>query len=375
MNVECPEFDLLINGKTDEMFDDQRVYYNLLTRVSDFFVSGLSNYFDYTTNRYVEMTISEFCDTLYDGVFRNINCSEFLVVDEIMETLIMCSDAMRNIVSNPNSVLIKEEKKVYLNNLKNYSNKSMEWLAKRTGRTVQEKILPENKILTKITRFTENTLENEVTLALYNFLYDVVNKRLQGSECKDCEKKLLCKNNYEKTISFINLFPKIRRGSLADVVPKRHNIPNNKLLCDKNYSTIWKAQAKVNRYEENVIKKWNNLYPRFKQMIFWFVAGLILNRNNVYVDDMVGVFVSENSKFGFYTDKDGIRIIDRLRFIVNKNYDSYVEIILFVRNEELVIKKKEFNFSDTTNYAKVFNENEFELINISELFESFYTNG
>lgn len=374
MNVECPEFDLLINEKTEEMFDDQRVYYNLMTRVNDFFSSGLLNYFDYTTNKYIEMTTSKFCDTLFDGIYRNVNCDEFVAVDEIMEALLMCNDAMRNIVSNPNSVLVKEEKKVYLNNLKGHSSKTMEWLAKRAGRTVQEKILPENKILTKITQFTECTLENEVTLALYMFLYEIINKRLLCSSCKECNNNFSCKNIYDKALSFVNLFPKIHRGSLSEVVPKRHNIPNNKLLCDRNYSIIWKAQTKINSYEDNVIKKWDNLYPRFKQMIFWFVAGLIYNRENVSVDDITGVFVTEDNKFGFYTDKECTRILDRLRFIVDKNSLSYNEITLFIKNDTLLINKRNINFNETTNYAKISNENEFELINVLELFESFYTN-
>lgn len=372
--TECPDYEVLINGRIDEMYDEQKIHYGILMKVCDFFNSALIKFYDSTINQYEKIPISKLCRSLNDGIFKALSCNNYIIADEVMNVLNVCDGAIRNIVSNPNSMLIKEDKKVYISDLRGFSSKTTEWLAKRTGRTVQEKIMPENKILTKKTRFTEKTLENEVTLSLYYFLYDIISERVKKSSCAECDKGLSCRRNYETAISFLNLLSKIKRGDLSEVVPKRHISPNNKLLCDKNYSAVWKSQARLNDYEESIENKWNNLFEEFKQMIFWFVVGIVFKVDSVFVDDKTGVFIDGDNKFGFYENEQGESKITSVRFIMNKTSNSYEELKIFLEDDTVMFSKKQIIFNEMTNFANTSREDVGRITNIKEIYDSLFLN-
>lgn len=364
---DMPDIKYLLNGKTDSLKEEQKNTFYLLNRISDFFSASLRKEFDLTTGTYNKITITKFCELIYDSSIRNIECQKFLLFDDVMQIVSYCNQALKRIVTFPNLAIVKEQKKVPIHKLKSTSTKTTEWLARKPGYSIAEKIQPDNKVLTKVTKFSADTVENQETMYLYNTLSPLVTLRTMNVDCKNCEKQSLCKENFKIAEEFIGLKSKIKKTEFNDVKVIKQNVANNKLLCDSNYSVVWKAQKQFDLFEKSLEQKWDNIFQRFSQMMFWFVASIIFSAENVKLFEEVGCYEDVDGKIGFV--KEG-NLIKEIKFLIQSNNEyNYSIVSLELTDRQINLKEKNLITNRNTSKTELVDEQELVLCDLMGIFD------
>ena len=237
----------------------------------------------------------------------------------------------------------KETCKVHVQKATGMGIKTMKWMAERPGRTVQEKVSPQNKVLTTKTVFSADTKENREFMYMYKILHEAILARLTNSECRNC-KNNDCK--YKLWITKINkLFSmnsKIRRSELKDVKPIKQSVQNNKLMCDKNYRIIWNAVKMLSDVEEKIEKDFNEaLESRFSMIIYWIILARLVSYDNVLIYDKVGRFYDKDGVIGFGNNCKNAEIQDSQLLVIKNNDGNYEnEYILKIKDTDISIIDK-----------------------------------
>ncbi len=330
MNVAFPErADYLEHYQRDKLDDRAREWFDLMSYYFHFINLATYHFTDPITKNQQTVQFSSFLKEL-NTVYSQM-CEEPLLFDEYLFVADMCARPLKAIVQNPSSKIVKKEEKVPIQRLRATGPKTTQWLAGRPGRNVREKIAPENKVLTSMTYFTMQTIENEMSMYLHNAISHIVNPRLKESRCAVCEKRgISCKELAEKLQGTVGLSDQIKRSDLKDVKRVKHTVKNNKLMCDKYYKVVWDATEKLSRTEKHNRDVWNHLEENYSQLIFWLLGGYICSFENTYIVDEIGKidytesglvrFMSEggygNEEMTFYQyAEDGADSISEIRLI------------------------------------------------------------
>lgn len=294
MSIEFPKTEYLLMNRLEVLTEEQRRRYSLVTLRESIVNCASGRYVGLLKDGCTDMFLSEFLDSMYEGIepFLNGKCNGMLLVDDFIFIADAAGKALKSIVNNPSSRLIKVEEQVKYNKVTNTGIKTMRWLAHRPGATIAEKIAPRNKVLTVSTRFTADTKENEASMYLYGVLYSVLASRLFKSECRECSNRIcMHKQRFEKLENLYALNNTIRRGELSEVPCVRHSIQNNKLMCDPNYKTVWDCNLRLSRMEKGMRAEWENLTEILYSDLYYCILSVILHSDGVKLYDVVGKII------------------------------------------------------------------------------------
>ncbi len=303
MNVpEMPKKDFLLHNKVKLLTEDQRLWWDAMVRLNDVLSLTMRNHVERTTGLYLPMLFTEFLDCLYQVTHTERLCGQEFVFDEFINIATFSVPALKHIVSSPSTRIVKHAEKVHVLSLRQTSSSTMQWMAKRPGRTVQEKIAPQNKVMTSVTHFSADTKENREAMYLYNILHDLVRERLTDVHCLTCEKAKQCGVPTKDIRDLLKLHTKIRQGELADVRPEKQSIQNNKLMCDVHYKMIWDGVKRLSRIEESLTENWLHLKERYMQLGYWIVLAQLLHDRDVVILDQYGKLADKGGCLQFLSD-------------------------------------------------------------------------
>lgn len=113
---------------------------------------------------------SKKASTFYNG----INSSLGFVEDDIQVIYNYAINHIDSILEKPNQSIIKEQKLVAKEKIKQIEPKTFNWLANKPGMSIKEKLAYVNKISSPVKRYTKNIKENQVTLAFFKDLYKIL---------------------------------------------------------------------------------------------------------------------------------------------------------------------------------------------------------
>lgn len=298
MPVNVPSKELIFTGKYNELEADGFLDdYLKMIRISDILALAFGDYIEITSGNYRSMMLSEFFSRLHNAYTDKDKCPKRIRIDDAMLIANQSFQALNHIVSSPSYEIIKKEEMAAPYQMRKMETKTMQWLSKRPGRTVNEKIYPKNKLPVMKSFVSYDTKENRETLYLYRQLRRSIDERWNKSKCAGCDKD--CPFAVIKTMrKVMELKNRIKAGNLAFAVPQQQFIQNNKLMCDKYYKIIWDAAAEINRFENRLEDVWKNLEQRRAAAASWlFISEYFLYRENaaIIVDDLVQL-VDENGK-------------------------------------------------------------------------------
>ena len=299
MSVPYPKTEWLMHNRTKDLSEEQRSRFEAMVRLSDLLNLTMTNDVIRTTGKYSEMLFTDFLEKLYNTVQNINNCKHQLLVDDFVRIARFSVPAIKHIVANPSTHILKNTEKVHISKMRQTTSTTMRWMAKKPGRSIPEKIAPQNKVLTKVTYFSTDTKENRETLYLYGILHDVIQERIHDSKCGDCSRADKCGEDVKELYDLVSLQSKIRHGDLCDVPAVKQAYQNNKLMCDKYYKMVWDAVGQITEDEEKLKSDWKNLDKRYLQVSFWIILSIILHDYDTVIYDYKGALHDEKGCLWF----------------------------------------------------------------------------
>lgn len=357
--------DILFHNQVDKMSEEQKFKYSAMLKINHILNCALEDDRERSSGKCYVMQYSDFLNKVReafdDTIVQASLCQNNIVIfDDFIRIADYGYAAIKEIVNKPSTHLEKETCKVHVQKATGMGIKTMKWMAERPGRTVQEKVSPQNKVLTTKTVFSADTKENREFMYMYKILHEAILARLTNSECRNC-KNSDCKYNVwiTKINKLFSMNSKIRRSELKDVKPIKQSVQNNKLMCDKNYRIIWNAVKMLSDIEDKIEKDFNEmLESRFAMVIYWIILARLVNYDNVLIYDKVGRFYDKDGVIGFgdETKIDG-NISDRQNIIIKTdNEEVESEYIFNIKGTEISITDKSgksIYLFDSKNYFNI----------------------
>ncbi len=202
-----------------------------------------------------------------------------LPYDDLMQMISFCGDHLYKIVKAPRHNLVKVDRMVRPEKVKETGYKTINWLGKQPGKSVREKMAGKNALLTQKREYSYNIRENQVAMMLYQQLMRRVSDRMNNGLSKDA---------YDVTENAqIDQMRKIkkclRESPLGEVKAKNQNQANNVLLSDENYSVIWRAYLDMSRFDARVERRWEKALALYMQSVFLAVNAELCTYDDLYV--------------------------------------------------------------------------------------------
>lgn len=369
MQTEFPKVEYVLSDRRDKMAGEQIYWNELRTLRESICNTAVRKFVGLSKSSGQKIFLSEFLRSTYSSVnaYLSGNCKNKLLFDDFIFVADVAAKAMAAIVANPSTKLIKVEEQLKCNKLKNTGVKTMQWLAKRPGITIPEKIAPKNKVQTVSTKFSVDTKENEASMYLYSLLYTILTARIHDCDCVNC-KNAACPDKalYEKIHKLYALKTQIKRSPLGEIPKIRHNVQNNKLMCDKNYKTVWDCNFKISRMENELKVEWENLAAALCKDVYFIILAIIFNSSDVMIKDRVGsVCVGADGVTHFRTADSGA---EEVTFVhcggsMRETTLSYVDGFIKVKTVTLGLNDSKFQPEAT-------DENEYSLTELTEKIDS-----
>lgn len=317
---EMPKREFLLHNRIKMLTEDQQIWWDAMVRFNDVISLTMRKHMERTTGSYLPMLFTKFLDQLYAVVHTEKLCGQEFIFDDFINIAAFSVSALKHIAAFPSTQIVKNAEKVHVASLRQTGSRTMQWMAKRPGRSVQEKIAPQNKVMTSVTHFSADTKENREAVYLYGILYDIVLERITDVHCLSCEYASKCGVPIKDIQDLLKLHAKIRHGELADVRPEKQSIQNNKLMCDVNYKMVWDGVKRLSRIEESLAENWAHLKERYIQLGYWIILGQILHERDVVILDRYGKLTDRNGFLQFLSD-DGETVPNRI--LIYPRYTSW----------------------------------------------------
>ena len=166
--------------------------------------------------------------------------------DAVSRIIENCIEATRTIADNMRENIIRENVKMPVYKVKEINSYGLQWLSRRPGRTIREKISNSNsQMMAVCRRMSLDTGENRLYIA---FLKDLIDHLETKSE------KMPSKNQINAEGMFYSQLLSIIRDPEFEEIRRWDNLPpNNTLLSDKHYKIIWKCWNELQQLDEWLI--------------------------------------------------------------------------------------------------------------------------
>ena len=322
--IKMPKYEHILQYKKGLLSGEEKLWYDLLCMTSDIVRNAMIEYIDGFTGNYQQFRLSDFFTNL-NGVltaYSDGNCKNKFLIDEFVQVAYLAEKALKYIVNKPSTKIIKVDAKVQANKLKNSSLKTMSYLAKRSGQTIKEKIAPDNKVLTTLTRFSVDTAENRQSMYLFDSLYNVLECKFENSPCKNCKRKEReCCKVADKIRGLLHLKNEIRKSELSEVRKEKQRIQNNKLMCDKYYKLVWDSTKLLDSVENKLIGIWQFLKERYDTLVLWFVIAKMMSYSNVKIVDRIEG-INDKDDISFEGSQNITLIVDEVSQIKELTFEK-----------------------------------------------------
>lgn len=368
MSVDFPQIDQIMHASLDKNAYSQKEYVNLMNQSNNFINLTFQELLDRVSREYNFKSVVDILN-MVNVVLDEENdaCDSQIEFDDFVRNASLVSQSLKKIINYPSRKLIKIDKNVPANKVTRFDSKTMNWLSRRPGVTIEEKIAPKNVIPTKVTYFTPDTVENRHTMylfdILYDYLYDKVYPNGEELKCETCpytNKK--CFILYDKLKTILFLKQKVKTTDLKEVLKQKQLRQNNKLLSDKEYKQIWDAVRDIDFYEQNCMNVWAHLKERYQFISFLFVCAKIALLDGIKVFDCYSQLVDKDGRIALINDEG----CNTIKFY-DKNTDS--EVVVSLVGESIEVATNNYMPQNSIKYIKknIYNES----FNLSNIFDEF----
>lgn len=334
------KIDRIINDERDKLTVAQIVWYDLLRTVDSFYfllnkrlglIQRLQTGYNHTTlSRYINEIALE---------AKNTTCESDrpLLHDEFTQIALNAQPAVEKIAANPRTRLVKESCKQHVSKVREVSHKTVEWLAQRPQEKIEDKIKPNNAVLTRKVVFSLDTVENRALRYFYGRLYKYISMLAEKSGCAGCGKRDDC-TRLSELQGFLRIRNVMRRTGLNEVGEQVAAVPNNALLCDKYYSVVRRESENLKKVEERIDRKWDKLPELLLRAELLITSAQIMGD---VVRDGIEVKIFER----VVTYKDGVGIvcggkpIESVKILVKDGQKTVIKTVK-IKNDKIVAEEE-----------------------------------
>ena len=175
------------------------------------------------------------------GLTEIINNKNFFKGDELTRIAATTLDAVRHISKNFREKIVRENILMPAYRAKEIDSTGLNWLSKRSGRTIHEKLSSTNNLLAVRRRMSFDTGENRLYMAFLRQMEEYIEQKSLANS------NLLTETEYDFQQSALKI---LHEEELAEVGRWENTPPNNTLLSDKFYRQIWRGRNDLQKLSE-----------------------------------------------------------------------------------------------------------------------------
>lgn len=262
--------------------------------------------------------------------------------DDIQIIYDFTKDHINRILKNPHNTIVKEQQHIKKEKIKAIDAKTFKWLANKPGSSFREKLANVEKISSTVKRYSYNIKENQVLLAYFKDILKILNKKIsvigsnpdlfgQTIEEIDKLKKELNKKNY------------IFKTEFEEVVEKDYSTPNNALIGNVDYSSVWNSYIDLKQKSID----YSNAFSIYKKSFINMFVAYLMN----YFDFIEDVYDSSNICNYILYNKDENKLQELLfefdhDFIIKINQFNTSNVIDLVSSKEYVLRFEQLESDD-----------------------------
>ena len=182
--------------------------------------------------------------------------------DEISRIVASTREAFAHVTGQLHERILRENVMLPIYRAKEIGSAGLNWLSKRSGRTIREKLSTTKSMLAVRRRMSYDTGENRLLLAFTEQLEDAVEKKRTAAPALliDAERAF-----QSRALTFF-------KSEEADDIGRWENVPpNNTLLSDRWYRQIWKGWNDLQNVSSLIRSDAAHLSARVGTVFFWNV--------------------------------------------------------------------------------------------------------
>lgn len=312
MEVDFPQIDYITHASEDKLSYLQQEYIHLMNLCNHYVNQTFHSLLDRISNTYNYESIIKVLKIAKKVIDEEKQqCEERILFDDFVLISSQVEQALRSVIYSPSKKLTKVTKDLPANKVKKLDAKTMMWLSRRPGLTIEEKIAPRYVIPSKITYFSPDTMENRHTMYLFDILYDYLFEKVypMGKErkCEQCDQtEKECYKLFRQLQSILFLKHRILTGEMKEVAKQKQFKQNNKLMADKEYKQIWDAVKKIDFYEQTCKAIWNQLEQRYLFMAFIYICANISSTQGIKTFEEIVELTDKEGEL-YFIDEEGNR--------------------------------------------------------------------
>ena len=242
------------------------------------------------------------------------------VQDRVYHLIQHVDQALRHLIHQMRKHIVREHALVPIHAAREVDSSSIQWLSRKSGRTLREKLSGKPYIKAVQRRSSLDSAENRLLKAFVLKFEQLILSRNE-----------LCSNGAEEELGDLALQLQhwIRSGDIQDISVWKNLPPNNALLQDKYYRKIWDGWLSLQYLDEKIVHDQENIDTHIATILYWRIV-LLLEQNGIRIPQQPVAI--DYDEFGIETPKE---------------IEGYIIHEIFKKNTGTiynVIKNKEFGF-------------------------------
>lgn len=181
-------------------------------------------------------------------------------VDALSRILDDTFNAFVHISNNMREDIVRENVMMPVHKVREVNSHGLNWLSRRPGSTIKEKISGTNSMMAVKRRMSIDTGENRLFVAFLKELSDLLLVKIDNFPKRELRQEE--EDYYDQIFSFL------RNRDLCEVRRWENMPPNNTLLSDQNYKKIWAGWNELKEIDELISKDNTNLGHRLCQLYY-----------------------------------------------------------------------------------------------------------
>ena len=314
----------------EHLFIDEKLNSRFVTYLSSIHMINSLTRRDKVSNNSIKDIGKNYCKRAQEFYEKAVSPLSFLN-DDIQLIYDYSIDHIGKILEKPHQSIIKEKKLVRKENLKSIDSKTINWLATKPGSSIREKLANVDKVSSTVKRYSYNVKENQVLLAYFRKIARTINQKI---DVMKNHPDLFGDVSFE--INELNSKLKKIRFTIKDlfdeVVEKDYSTPNNALIGNVDYSSVWKSYLDLKQIDINYSEAFNLYKEAFINM---FISAL-MSRYDFIEND---ILCSDINSYVLF-EKNNNRFTE---LVFNKDEDLIITINNYSMDNMSIIETNKYN--------------------------------
>lgn len=255
----------------------------------------------------------------FKEMYSSINTPLCFLHDKTYNLFLYTSPHIKKIMNNPSQSIIKEKKLIQKSKLKVIDSNTFRWLATKPGTTFKEKLANQEKVMSTVKRYSFDIKENQVFVSYLLKIKDYFNdKKELINNCSDIFGNIDdYKKQFDDAGKFLNKVSSFLKEEFDEVQRKEHATPNNTLIGNVDYSSIWNSNQSLKKDDFDSFE----IGDYFNMVVKCFELAIMSSSKYQFIDKNC-IIKDINSNYLLYRMNGDI--IEEINFDYDGNYNIYI---------------------------------------------------